>query len=155
MDFISEIRLADVYPGLAAKIRQMAVILEPEGIIFRVTQGLRTWNQQTILYAQGRTTPGPIVTNARPGHGWHEYGLATDDVPIVEGAPDWNETHPIWQRMIEVGDSLGLAHVNIGSRNGQHRDWPHFQLTGIFPVTPNDQVRAIFAKGGITEVWRQ
>lgn len=40
--------------------------------------GLRSFVTQEALYVQGRTKPGDIVTWARPGLSYHNYGLATD-----------------------------------------------------------------------------
>ena len=57
---------------------------------FRVTMGLRTIDEQNTLYAQGRTVPGQIVTNAPGGTSYHNYGLAVDICEMVNGQPDWN-----------------------------------------------------------------
>lgn len=40
--------------------------------------GFRSFQEQTQLYAKGRTTQGPIVTRAKAGFSFHNYGLATD-----------------------------------------------------------------------------
>jgi peptidoglycan L-alanyl-D-glutamate endopeptidase CwlK len=53
------------------------------GITLRVVQGLRTFAQQDAFYAQGRTTPGQIVTKAKAGQSYHNYGLAADVVPVI------------------------------------------------------------------------
>ncbi len=66
MDPHSETRLQAVHPVLADKVRQMAATLLQEGIEIRVVQGLRTHDEQAALYAQGRTAPGSIVTDAKP-----------------------------------------------------------------------------------------
>lgn len=50
----------------------------PEDMAIWVPQGLRTIDYQNGLYAQGRTKPGPIVTNAKGGTSYHNYGLAID-----------------------------------------------------------------------------
>jgi peptidoglycan L-alanyl-D-glutamate endopeptidase CwlK len=55
-------------------------ILTKHGVTFEVLSGLRSYAQQAALFAQGRTKPGKIVTNARPGSSWHNYGLAIDVV---------------------------------------------------------------------------
>jgi len=52
--------------------------LLPSGVRLRVTQTLRTIAEQNALYAQGRTTPGKKVTNAKGGSSYHNYGLAFD-----------------------------------------------------------------------------
>lgn len=151
MDSVSEARLSFVNPNLATKIISMADMLSSEGIFFRVTQGYRTFAEQAAIYAQGRTAPGKIVTKAAPGHSWHEFGLAVDvapDIAAVPGfQPDWNLAHPAWARLVAVGTSLGLL-------DGKgFNDEPHFQLTGRFPISPNDEVREIFKNGGVQAVW--
>lgn len=157
MDSISESRLDQVAPQLASRIRRMSEMLKDE-FTFRVTQGLRSWDEQEKLYATGRDADGnkigATVTNARGGHSWHNFGLAVDLVPDIIAEPgfqpDWNETHPTWKRMIAVGESLGLA---SGSKWRTFPDWPHFQLTGVFPVSPDDEVRQTFIDGGMQAVW--
>src|ERR1700692_426405 len=134
MDPTSETRLQQVFPVLAERVRAMAEQLAGEGIDIRVVQGLRTWAEQTALYAQGRTTPGNIVTEARAGYSWHEFGLAVDIVPMNGPEPMWNNPD-IWDRIIAAGEVLGLT-----SGKAWH-DVPHFQLTGKFPATPTDEVR--------------
>jgi peptidoglycan LD-endopeptidase CwlK len=150
VNVISHSRLALVYPGLASLIVQMSQMLPFD---FEVTQGLRTWAEQDALYAQGRTTPGPIVTHAAPGYSWHNFGCAVDLVPenIAPGQPNWNLSDPVWARMVSVAESVGL--VSGAEWHGADLDTPHVQFTGRFPVSPDDGVRAIFTAGGITAVW--
>ena len=160
LDTISEERLAQVHPLLATKIRTMATMLEQENIVFRVTQGLRTWSEQDALWQKGRDADGNVadramvVTNAKGGSSWHNFGLAVDVVPSDDslGAfqADWNVAHPAWKRLVSVGTSLGLA---AGADWRTFPDWPHFQLTGRFPASPDDEVRWIFKEAGIAGVW--
>jgi peptidoglycan L-alanyl-D-glutamate endopeptidase CwlK len=141
-----------VHPKLAGAIRQIDA-LAPE-LDVQVTQGLRTWAEQDALYAQGRTKPGNIVTHAPGGWSWHNFGLAADLVPedITPGQPDWNLNHPSWAKLVSLAESLGL--VSGAEWHGDREDTPHVQLTGRFPVTPDDEVRAIFkSTGNIVAVW--
>lgn len=154
MDSVSEGRLQWVHPHLAEKIRQMAQILDGESVILRVTQGLRTWSEQAALYAQGRTAPGKIVTNAAPGHSWHNFGLACDVAPMNQaGQPDWNTSHPVWQRIVYLGTSLGLE---SGAQWRTFPDWPHFQLTGTLPVSPTEEVIQAYhdSNGDLSQIWK-
>jgi hypothetical protein len=49
--------------------------------------GRRTMEEQAALYAKGRTKqPGKIVTKAKPGQSYHNYGLAFDWVPLKAAA---------------------------------------------------------------------
>ena len=154
VDSVSEQRLVGIYPVLAEKIRQIAQELQPEGIWIRVTQALRTIEEQDALYAQGRTAPGRIVTNCQGGHSYHNYGLAVDCVPSLPGdsyIPDWNADHPTWKRMEELGKELGLT---VGAQWRSFPDAPHFQISGKYPVgAPNDELRRIFQDGGFEAVF--
>lgn len=94
-----------------------------------------TWRspaEQDALYAQGRTKPGKIVTNAKAGQSKHNFMIngkpaskAFDVVPLVNGKPDWDSTHPAWEHMGEIGESVGLEWAG---RWKHMREYPHFQL---------------------------
>jgi len=158
MDPGSEARLQLVHPKLVAIVKQMASMLASEGITIRVTQGLRSWNDQLALWLKGRdihgniTDQSKIVTKAQPGHSYHNFGLAVDVAPFNDNTPDWDLNHPVWKRIVAVGESLGLT---SGSEWRTFPDWPHFQLTGKLPVSPNDEVRQIFKDGGTFAVWAE
>lgn len=161
MDAISESRLQLVHPELADKVRKMADMLAVSGIEIRVTQGLRSWADQLNLWLKGRDRDGnvidpkAVVTNARPGYSWHNFGLAVDVAPFKDTAagaiPDWDVTHPVWKRIVSVGESLGLV---SGSEWRTFPDWPHFQLTGTLPTSPDINVRQTYTGGGILAVWK-
>lgn len=152
MNQSSQDRLKLVWPVLAENIYQLSTALIHEGIYIAVVQGLRTVEEQDALYAQGRTAPGKIVTNARGGQSWHNFGLAVDCAPVNPYASiDWNASHPQWKRMEELGVSLGLT---SGARWAHLPDAPHFQLTGAWPeAEPTDEVRELCAQGGLKAVW--
>jgi peptidoglycan L-alanyl-D-glutamate endopeptidase CwlK len=156
MDAISEQRLALVAPGLAVKIRQMADTLAQQGIEIRVVQGLRTVAEQDALYAQGRTTPGKIVTNASGLESYHCYGLAADCVPSVNGPgepyePDWDSSHRSWEVMWRAGYDLGLT---VGAYWNSFPDRPHFQINGPYPVgSPGTGLQGVLTSEGLAAVW--
>jgi len=153
VDVISESRLFQVNPALAGKIRAMAGSLTENGIEIRVVQGLRTAADQDALYAQGRTAPGNIVTNARGGYSWHNFGLAVDCVPGIRGAvkwtPNWNAKDPDFAAMIAAGEAQGLV---SGANWKSMPDEPHFQMPGV-PVTPDDAAREVLALHGVNDFW--
>jgi peptidoglycan L-alanyl-D-glutamate endopeptidase CwlK len=162
MNNISLARLSEVHPILKDKILKMEEILQEEAIALVVSEGLRPWSVQDALYQRGRilqdgiwvvTSPQDVVTNAPPGHSWHQFGLAVDCEPEVKlGQVDWNPQHPQWLRMEELGRSLGLV---SGADWLRIKDAPHFQLTGQFPVSPNDEVRQLFADAGMETIWAE
>ena len=89
----------------------------------RVTQGLRTIAEQDALYAQGRTTPGKVVTHARGGESPHNYGAAFD-ICCTQGAP-YPEDLGWWEQVGEVGERVGLLWG--GRWQPGKRDLPHFE----------------------------
>jgi D-alanyl-D-alanine carboxypeptidase-like protein len=112
---------------------------ESAGIPCKVVQATRTFAQQQAIYDQGRTTPGAIVTKARPGDSYHQYGLAFDVVPVAyENLPDWNPSGPFWKQIGEIGESLGLT---WGGR-WSSPDEPHFELN----AAPLSELKAYWAK---------
>ena len=101
------------------------------GIRLRITQGYRSVATQNALYAQGRTAPGKIVTNARGGFSYHNYGLAIDVVEIRDnGSINWS---PDWDAIGTVGISNGFE---WGGNWTTIVDRPHFQM--IFGLSIND-----------------
>jgi peptidoglycan L-alanyl-D-glutamate endopeptidase CwlK len=90
-----------------------------------VTCTLRTIQDQAVLFAQGRTTPGPIVTNAKPGQSAHNYGLALDVVPLIHGKPDWSGTSPVWVSLANLGQARGLQW--LGAPDSSFKEQAHFQ----------------------------
>jgi peptidoglycan L-alanyl-D-glutamate endopeptidase CwlK len=148
--------LQNVNPVLAQKIQQMAdmLALDPQPITLIVMAGQRTWADQDKLYAQGRTAPGNIVTDAPGGYSWHNFGCAVDCAPeVIDGTIDWNADHPQWKRMEAVGESLGLT---SGATWTRLVDAPHFQITGQFPEdAPNDEARQIYQNEGAEAFWQQ
>jgi peptidoglycan L-alanyl-D-glutamate endopeptidase CwlK len=112
----------------------------PATIAIQVNSGLRTFPQQAKLYAQGRTEPGPRVTNSKPGQSFHNYGLAFDfnirydldgngsyekiswDVLKDldrDGEADW----------MEVVDTFEALKYTWGGRFHSIIDQPHFEKT--------------------------
>jgi peptidoglycan L-alanyl-D-glutamate endopeptidase CwlK len=70
----------------------------------------RSNEEQDILYAQGRTTPGGIITNARAGQSAHNYRLAFDGCPMLGGKPLWDEhlTGPHWSQYGQIAVASGM-----------------------------------------------
>lgn len=118
------------------------------GIAVLVTQGLRTWAEQDSLYAKGRTRPGGIVTNARGGQSWHNFGLAFDIIVLdALGKADWNTGHPCWTAAAAIGKSVGLE---WGGDWKKLKDLPHYQYPGGLALP---ECRTLFEQGGLTAVW--
>jgi hypothetical protein len=142
-------RLARVHPKVAQLALRMVDACAQAGVAILVTQGLRTWEEQDALFAQGRTTPGKIVTKARGGESWHNFGLAFDIVVLDSiGKADWDTAHPGWARAAAIGKSLGLE---WGGDWKKFKDLPHFQHIGDLTL---GECRKLFSRG-LEVIWER
>lgn len=100
------------------------------GVEIRITQGLRTLAEQDALFAQGRTIPGSIVTNARGGYSYHNFSLAIDFV-LIKGGYDMKYDGDCdgiadWVEVVTEAKALGFA---WGGDWKSFKDNPHFEMT--------------------------
>lgn len=65
-------------PYMLVPLEHALVELAKQGVNIQIFEGFRSSERQRILYEQGRTAPGRVVTNARPWFSFHQYGLAID-----------------------------------------------------------------------------
>ncbi len=113
-------------PEVARKTRQVIRELHVKGIYVGVAQGFRSYAEQEKLYAQGRTTPGAIVTHARGGQSNHNRGIAVDLFRYTDDGTRaiFDIDDPFKQivtAMKEQGFSWGGDWVTF-------QDYPHFEL---------------------------
>jgi LAS superfamily LD-carboxypeptidase LdcB len=94
------------------------------GVQLRVTTGYRSVEEQNRLYNQGRTTPGNVVTNARGGQSYHNYGRAIDVVIMEDGQPNWQKR--IDDNVANIGIQQGFNWG--GNWSGGFQDYPHFEM---------------------------
>lgn len=124
--------------GLIQVMQEMAkahiAACEQAGITLLIYCTVRSDEEQAKLYAQGRTTPGKIITNARPGQSAHNpdkngKGHAYDCVPMRFGKPVWEssnkEDSALWAKVGGLGESVGLSWS--GRWTGKLREMAHFQ----------------------------
>lgn len=118
---LTDQRLHPVVRDLALKLQES--ILQKHNVRILYTQGYRSNEYQDSLYEQGRSKPGKIVTNSKGGHSYHNYGLAVDFVPLVNGKAAWNR--------IDLFDLAGKEALKIGfSWGGNWKkfvDKPHLE----------------------------
>jgi hypothetical protein len=77
--------LSVLHPQVRAKAEQLMELCRKNGLSLLITETLRTKAEQDALFAQGRTAPGKIVTNAEYPRSAHCWGVAFDFCRNVRG----------------------------------------------------------------------
>jgi peptidoglycan L-alanyl-D-glutamate endopeptidase CwlK len=130
-----------LYNKFADRVRR-DVELQKLGVTMLLTCTHRSNEEQAKLYAQGRTAPGRIVTNAKPGSSAHNAETpqgdpaaeAVDIVPLLHGKPMWSMANVaatpenekwIWDRIGEHGMAAGLKWY--GAPGSAFFEGAHFQ----------------------------
>lgn len=149
--------LDDLRPETQVRVARMISTAADLGLTVLVYCTLRPFHEQARLYRQGRALArieakarelaerwgrpdladvlmgvgpqrGPKRTNAAPGESLHNYGLAADAVPLVDGKPVWDAVRPenrgIWMRFGRAAQEAGL----VWAGTWRHfREFPHVQ----------------------------
>ena len=124
---INSRKLEDLLPQVRSRVEAFLKAAEEAGIDLLVTSTYRDNASQDALYAQGRTAPGKVVTNAKAGQSYHNFRCAVDVVPLRNGKPVWDTKDPVWQTVGRLGKAAGLEWAGDWKR---FKEFPHFQYTG-------------------------
>lgn len=146
-DGISHDRALLLHPKVRDEIIAIIDQIEakwPLSTKIRIVQGLRTIEEQDKLYAKGRTTAGPKVTNARGGKSYHNYGLAIDFV-VMEGVKIYWE-HKFNPQVVAAFKAAGWK---WGGEFKSIVDKPHFEKSFGYTVS---QLLAKYKKGAYVEL---
>jgi peptidoglycan LD-endopeptidase CwlK len=127
-DLLLRVDWSLIYPPLREKMFDLAAACRARGADYFAISGYRSPEEQAKLYFQGRTTPGKIVTNAKPGFSAHQYGIAVDwcrdaDLDRRGLQPDWSLA--AYEILAEEAERLGLE---AALRWKRFREGPHVQL---------------------------
>ena len=139
MDPITIKNIATLHPSVINEVEK--IITECDLALtgrakIRITQGSRTFDEQEKLYAQGRTTLGKKVTNAKPGQSIHNYGFAVDICLIIDNkiaswdtAKDWdNDQIADWYECVKIFAKNGWE---WGGNWKKFQDLSHFDKRGF------------------------
>lgn len=163
-DYFKRINLDLLYPPFKAKVLKLQENCLFTKAEYYGTSGLRTWDEQDALYALGRTKPntdatpqnpmGNIVTNAKGGQSYHNFGIATDfaldkDKTRDGLQPDWNSS-----AYTTLGHEASfIVNLEWGGQWLHFKDFPHVQLNISNNGLTLLDLQNAYHKGGIKEVW--
>ena len=124
--------VASLEANFQRRVRQWLDEMIQTGIQPLIYCGFRSFEEQNALYAIGRGKPGKIVTKARAGESYHNYGLAFDWVPVKPTAKDPKLFSADWEdeTAFKVGEQAGhtfnLAAISWETghlQDGRYTSW--------------------------------
>lgn len=125
--------VTELHPAVFAGQQELIAQTAKIGITILITDGFRSSEEQDALYAQGRTTDGPIVTQVRGGNSYHNYGLAIDfAIRTKKGEVLWDmeydgngNSKADWMEVVGIAKKLGFS---WGGDWDNFPDYPHLQM---------------------------
>jgi len=123
-----------LHPIVAEKSKELIERSADKGIDVVITDGFRSIEEQNKIYNQGRSSKGNVVTYAKGGQSYHNFGLAIDfALGLPDGTVSWDMTYdgnkngkPDWQEVAAIGKNLGF---DWGGDWVRFKDYPHLQMT--------------------------
>lgn len=120
--------LLSLLPAARPKFEEWLKACYVAGIKVKLISGTRTYAEQNELYAQGRSAPGRIVTNARGGYSNHNFGIAAD-MGIFDEDNNYLEESPLYAQAGKIAEDHGLEY---GGNWKSFPDDEHVQIkTGL------------------------
>lgn len=141
-EFLARIDTSLLYPPFLEALSRVLAECRQEGADFYAICGFRSAQEQAALYFQGRTMPGPIVTNSQPWTSAHQYGIAVD--LCRDANHDRAGLQPSWKR--EDYAVLGRVCARRGLVWGgtfKFFDAPHVQLPGYVTARELAPLKAV------------
>ncbi len=124
--------LDDLSPEFCSMVKIFLAELKTRNIGFMIEVTHRSKLEQARLYSMGRIQEAEhSYTRNRPGESFHNYGMAIDIYPVVNGHPKRN--HPDLQKtMGEIGKKIGLVWGgDFNPPEPQHYQMPDMTLTKL------------------------
>lgn len=143
MDYRQSVSEKKIHPELVKKLKKLKSLCKENGISIKFSEGYRTVAEQDALYAQGRTKPGNVVTNARGSSysSQHQWGIAADFYlnMDIDGDGDkkddaFNDVTNMFSRVGRLAEEVGLS---WGGNWTRILDKPHLYI-GKWGSTTSD-----------------
>jgi peptidoglycan LD-endopeptidase CwlK len=124
---------AGLHPFVEEQTNHLIKQAADKGIVIVITDDFRSVEDQDLLYKKGRTTDGNIVTFAKGGESYHNFGLAIDfALKTPSGDVIWDMEYDgnkngkdDWTEVVKMAKSLGFK---WGGDWARFKDYPHLQM---------------------------
>ncbi len=139
-------------PFVKARLDLALENLKKQGVNAHVFEAYRSPQRQDQLYAQGRTTPGKVVTKSKGYFSFHQFGLAVDWAGLDDNG-EWTwaiDYRPIIDECKRQGftslEPMERAHVEINCGLSVKDIYMLFMKNGGSMVLLHDTLEEIFNK---------
>lgn len=146
LDALTLERIKTAHPLLRSELlciyKEMSESIKNPFVKVRFSWVRRSRAEQNKMYAQGRTTKGPIVTWVKEDGSFHYYGLAVDIVFLIDKDKNGTFEAASWDTLADwdkdgIADWLECARIfmfygwqwGLINSKGKQYDLPHFQKT--------------------------
>lgn len=171
-----------VHPLLKQRLAQLDAALAARGMQARITDGLRTFAHQDAIFAQGRQSAAAVnalrkkaglgaisaaeagrkVTGVKGGFSNHNYGLAVDMYPVVNGQIildpaklSGSAKQHFFATQTAIGEEAERLGMTWGGR-WKMKDMPHVQLFPLNEMTPETCLQIFRSHGdSLDAVWAE
>ncbi len=147
-------RIGNVHPVVRDGAEEVIRRAYKKGIYVLFSDGYRSHAEQNALFAQGRTAPGQVITNARGGQSMHNYGLALD--MFITNKTGTSASWPVSElkKAAKIAKKVGFK---WGGDWKSFPDYPHIEMTGGLKIAqlqagqkPNIKLKVKTTKGDLT-----
>ncbi len=139
--------LEDLTPDTEIAARRLIQEAEDNGLSLLVVSTLRSCSEQDDIYAQGRTKPGPVVSNAPGCRSWHVFGRAIDIlIRNADGTLQTRGDDPRYEVLGHIGVELGFIWGGKWGDPGHFEYHPGLRIEDMCP-DPADCEMAVARHG--------
>jgi len=132
--------ISRLHPELRKIAEKLQQLCQNAGLPLLITETFRTKERQDELFAQGRTTPGSIVTSVRYPDSAHCWGVAFDFCRNLKGK-EFDNSDKFFNKVAALAKPLGLT---WGGDWTGFVDMPHFEFTKFMPGSSTQTLKKQF-----------
>jgi len=143
---MGSILLEDLTPDTRAATERFIAEAKDNGIELKIASTLRSCSEQAEIYAQGRTKPGKIVSNAPGCRSWHVFGRAVDLFIRNSDGTLQLEADPRYEVLGQIAEDMGFVWGGRWGDAGHFEYHPGLHIEDVCP-DPTDCEMAVARYG--------
>lgn len=155
VDLVARVDLDAAYPPFLERYLELLARCRKRGADYYCIRLFSTYEYQDELHRQGRDPafPGPIVTMAKGGQSFHNFGAGAD--ACRDGIVDRRGLQMDWreERYAMLGEEAANVGLEWAGGWTRFRELAHVQFPGLNARDTLTQLDAAFRSEGIEAAW--